>query len=131
MPYINIEVSTSLNKQQRNTLSQKTTRLMHTIMRKNQDVTVVHIHESKPTTWSVGGTVLSDDQPNAAYVNIKVTQGTNTPNEKADMIAHMMQLLVDVIGTLQEACYVVIDDIPANSWGYNGLTQAQRAAEKR
>jgi len=35
-------------------------------------------------------------------------------------------MLQDIVGTMQEACYVVIDDISADSWGYNGKTQAMR-----
>jgi phenylpyruvate tautomerase PptA (4-oxalocrotonate tautomerase family) len=37
-------------------------------------------------------------------------------------------MLKESVGVVQEACYVVIDDIPADSWGYDGKTQAQRAA---
>jgi len=43
------------------------------------------------------------------------------------MIYQTVKMLKDVAGTVQEACYVVIHDIPANSWGYNGKTQEERA----
>jgi 4-oxalocrotonate tautomerase len=46
------------------------------------------------------------------------------------MISQTVKMLQDVVGTIQEACYVVIDDIPADSWGYGGKTQAARAASK-
>ena len=44
------------------------------------------------------------------------------------MIAETVKMLREVVGAVQEACYVVIDDIAADSWGYNGRTQAARSA---
>lgn len=43
------------------------------------------------------------------------------------MIAKTKVMLQDVVGNVQEACYVVIDDIAGDSWGYNGETQEMRA----
>ncbi|MCU7914924.1 MAG: tautomerase family protein [Candidatus Thiodiazotropha sp. (ex Gloverina cf. vestifex)] len=130
MPYINIRLGTTLNEAKRDQLYEKTTMLMSDIMRKRREVTVVHIQESDPQTWATNAVALTTEDPVSAYVDIKVTQGTNTPEEKAEMLSHTKKMLHDVVGAVQEACYVVIDDVPANSWGYNGITQAARAASK-
>lgn len=127
MPYINIRLSTTLDGSQHQKLTMRTTALMKAIMGKRQEVTVVHIQESAPHFWSINASVLSSNDPVGAYVDIKVTEGTNTPDEKAKMILETICMLQDIVGVMQEACYVVIDDIPANSWGYNGKTQAERA----
>jgi len=103
---------------------------MNTVMGKRPEVTVVHIQESEPHLWAVNASALGTDDPVGAYVDIKVTEGTNTPEEKAEMLSETVKMLQEIAGVIQEACYVVIDDIPANSWGYNGKTQAQRAASK-
>lgn len=130
MPYINIRLGATLDSAQRNQLYQKTTFLMNTIMGKRPEVTVVHIQETDPHLWATNASALTDEDPVGAYVDIKVTEGTNTPEEKAEMLSQTIKMLQDVVGTIQEACYVVIDDIPANSWGYNGKTQAVRAVSK-
>ena len=130
MPYINIRLGRNLDNEKRIQLYEKTTSLMNTVMGKRPEVAVVHIQESESQQWSVNAVQLTAKEPNAAYVEIKVTDGTNTPEEKAEMISETIKMLKDVVGTIQEACYVVIDDIPANSWGYNGKTQAARAAPK-
>ncbi len=127
MPYINIRLGTGLDNAQRAQLYEQTTSLMNRIMGKRREVTVVHIQESAPGFWSTNAKLLTSADPVGAYVDIKVTEGTNTPDEKAEMIAQTVQMLQNVVGTIQEACYVVIDDIPANSWGYDGKTQAERA----
>ena len=130
MPYINIRLNTNLDNEERKRLYKKTTSLMNTVMGKRPEVAVVHIQESEPQQWSVNAVPLTAKEPIAAFVDIKITEGTNTPEEKAEMISDTVKMLQDLVGTVQEACYVVIDDIPANSWGYNGKTQAARAASK-
>jgi 4-oxalocrotonate tautomerase len=130
MPYINIRLGTTLDNEQRGQLQQKTTLLMNTIMGKRQEVTAVHIQEDNPQQWAINSVALNPENPICAYVDIKVTAGTNTSEEKANMISETIKMLRDEIGTIQEACYVVVDEIPANSWGYNGKTQAIRAASK-
>jgi len=127
MPYINIRTGAILNDTQKQELYDKTTLLMNTVMKKRREVTVVHIQESRPSQWSTNGVQLSDNEAIGVYVDIKVTKGTNTPHDKKEMIAQTVKMLQDVVGTIQEACYVVIDDIPSDSWGYNGKTQEMRA----
>lgn len=130
MPYINIRLGRNLDNERRKLLYEKTTSLMNTVMGKRPEVAVVHIQESVSQQWSVNSTPIMAEDSIAAYVDIKITDGTNSPSEKAEMISQTVKMLQDVIGTIQEACYVVIDDIPADSWGYNGKTQAARAASK-
>ena len=130
MPYINIRLGTTLNRVKRENLHQKTTYLMSSIMGKRQEVTTVHIQEDSPQQWAINSVGLNTESPIGAYVAIKVTKGTNTPAEKANMISETIKMLKNEIGTIQEACYVVIDEVPANSWGYNGKTQAERATSK-
>jgi len=128
MPYINIRLGTTLDSAQKKQLYQKTTSLMNTVMGKRPEVTVVHIQESAPNLWAANASVLTTKDPVGAYVDIKVTEGTNSPEEKAEMLSQTVKMLQEIVGVVQEACYVVIDDIPANSWGYNGKSQAARAA---
>jgi 4-oxalocrotonate tautomerase len=130
MPYINIRLGRKLDEEQRKRLYEKTTSLMNTLMGKRPEVAVVQIQESESQQWSVNSTPIAAKDPVPAYVDIKITKGTNTPSEKAEMISQAVKMLQDVVGPLQEACYVVIDDIPADSWGYDGKTQAARAVSK-
>ncbi|MBL4900520.1 MAG: tautomerase family protein [Colwellia sp.] len=130
MPYINIRLGTTLDNAQKNELYQKTTSLMNKVMGKRAEVTVVHIQESDPQMWATNASALTVEDPVGAYVEIKATEGTNTAEEKAEMLSQTVKMLQGVLGAVQEACYVMIDDIPANSWGYNGKSQAVRAASK-
>lgn len=125
MPYINIKLTgTALRPPQRVDLLARITDLMGTVMKKRREVTVVSLEEADPTHWAIAGQVLSAADHPAAYVEIKVTAGTNTPDEKAAMVTETMAALRSVVGEIQTATYVVIHDIAADSWGYDGVTQA-------
>lgn len=128
MPYINIRLGCKVSNEQKQALYQQTTSLMHEVMGKKQEVTVVNILESEPQQWSVNSVQLTAEDAVSAFVDIKITAGTNTAEQKASMIQKTIEMLREEVDVIQEACYVVIDEIPADSWGYDGKTQAARAA---
>ncbi|WP_428603630.1 tautomerase family protein [Sedimenticola sp.] len=128
MPYINIRIATRLTPDQRAQLFQQTTDAMDQIMGKRRDVTVVHIDESDADGWSVNGEPLQAQSPVAVYVEVKITLGTNSDAEQAALISTLMERCRHTIGTVQEACYVVVHEIKPTSWGFDGITQAERAA---
>lgn len=77
--------------------------------------------------WSVGGEPVTW----AAQVDAIISAETNTSEEKARFIAETSRLLKDVLGSgLAEVSYVVIHEVPNDSWGYDGLTQAHRAQHR-
>jgi 4-oxalocrotonate tautomerase len=127
MPYISIELSKKITEEQRLQLFSKTTELMNVILHKRKEVTLVQVKESTSSQWSVDSRPLSLSGKPCAYVNIKITRGTNSPGEKSDMIGNFMNMLKEVIGSTEEASYVVIDEVPADSWGYDGITQKHRS----
>ena len=66
----------------------------------------------------------------SVLAEVKNTAGTNSREEKAALLQRLHRLLVDTLDELAEASYIVIHELPAENWGYAGLTQAARAAGK-
>ncbi len=54
------------------------------------------------------------------YVNIKVTQGGVTAEQKQELIKGVTKLLSDVLGKNPKSTYVVIDEINTDNWGVGG-----------
>ncbi len=54
------------------------------------------------------------------YVNIKITNEGVTPEKKAQLIAGVTRLLVDVLGKNPETTVVTIDEVDTDSWGIGG-----------
>lgn len=127
MPFIAIKTSgKALGPADIQTLHQETTALMARIMGKKAEVTAVLVEDAPASHWSVGGQALVGSGGVTAHADIKITQGTNTAEQKAAMIAATRDMLRRVLPELSEVAYVVIDEIPATDWGYGGLTQAER-----
>jgi 4-oxalocrotonate tautomerase len=125
MPFINVKVTgPQLHKAQIDSIQKGITSLMAEVLGKNAALTAVLVEQVASTGWSIGAQPVS----RAAQVDAIVSAGTNTPEQKARFIADANRLLVDVLGPdLPLVTYVVIHDVPKDSWGYGGLTQAHRA----
>lgn len=128
MPFINITHSGSkLSEEQRGKLFKETTRLMNEVMHKKEELTSVRIDNYEAGDWAIGSKRMSMSSSSAVYMDIKVTQGTNTAEEKSEMIRQSTLMLKEIIGPIAEASYVVVHEVAGDSWGYNGLTQLARA----
>lgn len=63
-------------------------------------------------------------------LEINITQGTNTTQEKATFIhavfTELQRQLGDHAAPLEEASYVIVREVAASDWGYGGQTQLAR-----
>jgi 4-oxalocrotonate tautomerase len=124
MPFIHVKVAGPLEPAQIAALQEGITALMADVLGKNPSLTAVLVEPAATTGWTVGARSV----PRAAHVDATVSEGTNTPEQKARFIARTNELLREVLGSeLPVVTYVVIHSVPQDSWGYGGLTQAQRA----
>lgn len=128
MPFVSIKVAgPELTPAQTEALQRGATRLMVEAMRKKGDLTAVLVEQAPVKGWAIGEGVPML----AAHLDVKVTAGTNTAEEKERFIAGAMALLRDTLGqSLHPTTYVVVHEVPATDWGYSGETQANRAARR-
>ena len=124
MPFIHIKVAgPKLSPQSLDRLQQGTSDLMQSIMRKRREVTAVLVEKVELPGWTVGGEVPQV----AAHVEANVTLGTNTPAEKESFVRAMDELLKERLGpALSAATYVIVREVQADAWGYDGSTQELR-----
>ncbi len=105
-------------------LQADTTRLMQDILRKEAALTVVNVLHLPPGASSANGQPVGT----AASMQAMITAGSNCAAEKADFIFAANSLLTAELGPSDAPIYVVLHEIPAESWGYDGQTQAARKA---
>ncbi len=55
------------------------------------------------------------------YVNVRITREGATRAQKAELIAGITQLLVDVLDKNPSTTVVVIDEVEMENWGVGGL----------
>ncbi len=128
MPFVNIKIAGStLTQEQVQRLQQGATELMADVLRKKSELTAVLVEQAAFAAWAVGGNEVAA----AAHLDMKVTEGTNTTEEKSRFIGGAMEMFRSVLGKdLCPVAYVVVHEIPKDAWGWDGLTQAHRAKDK-
>lgn len=150
MPYIHIRVASDhLSTGKIRHLQAGTTKLMAEVLHKRPELTVVSVETLHPNRWSLAGTAIPAPRRAActfrsraltllvshhstpagacaAMADIKITQGSNTNEEKAAFLAAFHKLLRDCLGPFDTPAYVVIDEVPGSDWGYDGISQARR-----
>lgn len=125
MPYLDLLIHPTVTSDQAAELASGITDAMVNVMGKRREVTAVRIAAADSVMWTIG------DGPCAlptAYLDVKITAGTNSAEEKARLLARLHALLNSTFGTLAEASYIVIHELPAENWGYAGRSQADRFA---
>ena len=126
MPILNVKVSATktpeLTKQIAELLLDLTTR----ILKKKREVTAIAIDYVAHDSWVVGGHLLSEQNKNSFYFDIKVTDETNTKDEKAQYIREAFAGFERILGNLHEESYIYVQDVRAASYGYGGYTQEYR-----
>lgn len=65
------------------------------------------------------------------YVNIKITREGATPEQKAELIRGVTELLRDVLGKNPATTVVVIDEVDTDNWGIGGETVTVRRKQGR
>ncbi|EIJ42808.1 uncharacterized protein, 4-oxalocrotonate tautomerase [Beggiatoa alba B18LD] len=127
MPYLQLKLASSLTPEQLTHLARTLTQLMADILHKDPQLTALSIEPLPNSHWFIHGEL----QHVGAHLQINITKGTNTDAEKAQMIQAAAELLQTVLnGQLPQATYIIIHEIDATAWGYDGLTQAQRKQTK-
>lgn len=126
MPILNVKVSgiksAETTKQITDLLLDITTR----ILKKKREVTAIAIDYIDRDCWMVGGKLLSEQNKNSFYFDIKVTDETNTKDEKAQYIKEAFAGFEKILGSLHEESYIYVADVRATAYGYGGKTQEYR-----
>jgi 4-oxalocrotonate tautomerase len=130
MPTVLLRVAPLQNPERYAVLAHALTELTARVLHKRREVTAVVIDDLPAAHWHVGGEPLHQHASQAAaWLQIDITAGTNTVDEKARFVAEAWAVLRHHLAQgqpLAEASYVTVRELPATDWGYGGQTQAQR-----
>jgi 4-oxalocrotonate tautomerase len=126
MPTLLLKISPPQTPERYQSLGAALTEITTSVLGKRAEVTAVMIDALQAYQWTVGS------RPSAratALLEISITAGTNTAEEKARFIQAAfdeMQRQLAPGQTLEPASYVIVRELPACDWGYEGQTQLAR-----
>ena len=126
MPILNVKVSGQENIATTKAINELLLDLTHRILGKKKEVTAIAIEYVDLDCWFVGGKLLSEQGKNSFYFDIKITDETNTKDEKAQYIKEAFEGFARILGDLHEESYVYVADVRAAAYGYGGKTQEYR-----
>ncbi|OTP66223.1 hypothetical protein PAMC26510_35225 [Caballeronia sordidicola] len=126
MPILNVKVSGEKSAEKVLAISDMLLELTSSLLGKKRDVTAITIQFVNPDSWVIAGKPLTEHKKASFYMDIKVTDETNTKDEKARYIAQVYAGFARILGELHEESYIYVEDVRAASYGYGGRTQEYR-----
>ncbi len=127
MPLITVAYSSSrqsppLKADIASAVSELTAKILH----KDPKVTAIIVKSVDAADWFAGGKSLAEQNLASYWIDIHVSEGTNTKDEKAAYLAAMFARMGDLLGPLHHETYLHVDEVRGDAYGFGGLTQERR-----
>ena len=103
-------------------VSDLTARILH----KDPKVTAIIVKSVDAADWFAGGKSLAEQNLASFWLDIHVSEGTNTKDEKAAYLAAMFKRMGEFLGPLHNESYLHVDEVRGDAYGFGGLTQERR-----
>jgi 4-oxalocrotonate tautomerase len=101
-------------------------RLSSTFLNNDPKVTAIIVQRVEPEEWFAGGTSLAEQGLASVWLDIHVTEGNKTKDEKARFIAETFKAMGKLLGPLHQESYIHVHEVRGDAYGYGGLTQERR-----
>ena len=126
MPYIHVSVSGKSDHVLSAKIAQTITELTREHLQKDPAVTAVAMTFVGHENWYIGGQSLASLKTNSFWLDIKVTQGTNTKVQMAAYLEAVFGEMKTLLTPVHEDSYILVHEVLATSWGFAGKTQEYR-----
>jgi len=126
MPYLNVKLSAPPSQQTTAAIAAQLTELTTAVLHKKRELTSVAVEYVPSGQCFIGGESLAAQGLATFYLDIKVTEGTNSKDEKAAYVSQVFAAVETLLGKLHPTSYIVIHEVRGDAWGYQGRTQEFR-----
>jgi 4-oxalocrotonate tautomerase len=127
MPLISVSYSTSRETPSlKSDIAAAVSELTAKILHKDPGVTAIIVKSVDAADWFAGGKSLAEHKLASYWLDIHVSEGTNTKDEKAAYLAEVFKRMGELLGPLHEETYLHVDEVKGDAYGFGGLTQERR-----
>ncbi len=126
MPYLNLKLTISQSAETSAAMAELLTDLTTTVLNKKRALTSVAVEYINAEHWFLGAESIASQPTATCYLEVKITEGTNSKDEKAAYVEKVFAGIEANIGPLHPASYIVLHEVRADAWGYQGATQESR-----
>ena len=129
MPMITVQIAGEPSVELARSVQETVTSLTARLLGKKPEVTAVAVDFVPKKFWFIAGKSVEERGTSAFFLDVRISDGTNTKDEKARYIAEAFAALSRLVGGAHPESYVHVDDVRADAYGYGGLTQERRYVE--
>ena len=127
MPLITVTYATSRERPSlKAEIAAAVSELTARILRKDPKVTAVMVKSADAADWFAGGSSLAEQKLASYWLDVHVSEGTNTKDEKAAYLAALFKRMGELLGPLHHESYAHVDEVKADAYGFGGLSQERR-----
>ena len=127
MPLITVTYATSRERSSlKAEIAAAVSELTARILRKDPKVTAVIVKSADAADWFAGGSSLAEQNLASYWLDVHVSEGTNTKDEKAAYLAALFKRMGELLGPLHHESYAHVDEVKADAYGFGGLSQERR-----
>ena len=131
MPMITLQIAAEPDVRLARDAARLVTGRVAEILGKDPKVTAVAVEFIPRKQWYIAGRSTEEIGKAAFFLDVRISDGTNTKDEKARFVAAMFAALDALLGGVDPESYVHVDDVRADAYGYGGLTQERRYVQSR
>lgn len=127
MPLITVTYSSSSQSASlKSDIAAAVSELTAKILHKDPKVTAIIVKPVDAADWFAGGKSLAEQNLASYWLDIHVSEGTNTKDEKAAYLAAMFKRMGELLGPLHNESYLHVDEVKSDAYGFGGLSQERR-----
>lgn len=127
MPLITVTYATSRERPSlRSDIAAAVSDLTAGILHKDPKVTAIIVKSADAADWFAGGKSLAEQGLASYWLDVHVSEGTNTKDEKAAYLAALFKRMGELLGPLHTESYSHVDEVKGDAYGFGGLTQERR-----
>jgi 4-oxalocrotonate tautomerase len=126
MPFLNMLVAAQASPALTSKIAATLQELTRLHLKKDPVLMAIAVQFVAREQWFVGGSSLAAQHKASFWLDIKVTDATNTKAEMAAYIAAVYAAFGELLGPLHHESYVLVHPVPASAYGYGGQTQERR-----
>lgn len=127
MPFLNVKISAPPSPELSRRVAEGLSEITARVLKKRPDLTSIAVGHVPPEHWSVAGRSLAEQGKASFWLDVKVTDGTNSKDEKAAYVREVFSFMAETLDRpLHEESYVLVDEVRGDAYGYGGLTQEHR-----
>jgi 4-oxalocrotonate tautomerase len=126
MPMITLQIASEPDARLARDAARLVTARTAEILGKDPNVTAVAVEFIPRKHWFLAGRSTEEIGKRAFFLDVRITDETNTKDEKARYVGVMFDELDKLLGGVDPESYVHVDDVRADAYGYGGVTSERR-----